>query len=74
MARISAEYLGYIESKICVKKFANVYLTVTSVTHTQKRCWIVSGKYGKMGAGKESERKMRGAGHGEDDKHRMSGF
>lgn len=30
-ARISAEYLEYIESKICVKKFANVYLTVTAI-------------------------------------------
>ena len=35
MARISAEYLGYIESKICVKKFANVYLTVTGMNENR---------------------------------------
>lgn len=31
ITRISAKYLEYIESKICVEKFANVYLTVTKL-------------------------------------------
>lgn len=31
MDRTSVEYSRYIEAKICMKRFANVYLTVTDI-------------------------------------------